>query len=190
MASSNINPVQSARYGILSEVVLLIASSSDLESLLDDLVGKIKWVLEFDRCRLALADDNGAAYELRTLMDLTDSTSDPDERFVHITEGMCGAVIQSNQLRLISDLSAQQMQPMPSHDTPVQALSDGSLLALPLSAYGKVLGALTFESRKVNAYSREDIKIATSIAAHLALAIDRALQVTRLQTANQELTQS
>jgi signal transduction histidine kinase/DNA-binding response OmpR family regulator/PAS domain-containing protein len=58
---------------------------------------------------------------------------------------------------------------------------------LPLQAYGKALGALTFATKQRDGYSREDIKVATSIATHLALAIDRWLQTQKLQQANEEL---
>ena len=51
-----------------------------------------------------------------------------------------------------------------------------------------MLGVLTFATSKPNGYNREDIKVAVSIATHLAIAIDRAWQTTELQKANTELT--
>jgi PAS domain-containing protein len=50
-----------------------------------------------------------------------------------------------------------------------------------------VLGALTFATTKQDGYTREDIKVATTIGAHLALAIDRWQQTQQLKQANDEL---
>ena len=63
-----------------------------------------------------------------------------------------------------------------------------SILLLPLQAYGKVLGVLTFATTQRDGYSREDVKVAVSIATHLALAIDRWQQTQELQQVNEELT--
>ena len=69
-------------------------------------------------------------------------------------------------------------------------MEDGSLasiLSLPLQAYGKVLGALTFGASSPNNYQREDIKVAELVATHLALAIDRWQQSQQLEFTRQEL---
>ncbi|NJN55973.1 MAG: GAF domain-containing protein [Anaerolineae bacterium] len=78
---------------------------------------------------------------------------------------------------------------LPTPQTP--ALWDNSLasiLSVPLQAYGHVLGVITFASTQQEVYGREDIKVAQSIAIHLALAIDRWQQTEKLQQANQQLS--
>lgn len=181
MVSSKTAQIPSSRFAILSEVVLLIAGSSDLEKLFADLVSKIKWVIDFDLCLLALADEDGKSYRLRTLLDLRGAAVPAPDKALQVCHGIAGTVIQSRQVRMIADLAALQ------DDLPALTGKAGSILAVPLVAYNRVLGALLFASDGTNAYSREDIKVAVSIAAHLALAIDRALQVEQLQRANREL---
>ncbi|MEJ2559629.1 MAG: hypothetical protein P8186_26105 [Anaerolineae bacterium] len=61
--------IQAARYGMLSEVVLLIAQTADLQQLLKRLIGQVKWVLDFDRCTLALLNEDGQTYQLQTLLE-------------------------------------------------------------------------------------------------------------------------
>ena len=61
--------IQAARYGMLSEVVLLIAKTPDLQRLLKGFIGKVKWVLDFDRCTLALLNSDRQTYQLQTLME-------------------------------------------------------------------------------------------------------------------------
>ena len=77
-------------------------------------------------------------------------------------------------------------------DTPVDSgLWDGSLatiMTLPLYVYGETLGTLTLATAKPDGYDTEDMRVGTTIATHLALAIERWQQTDRVQEVNQELT--
>jgi signal transduction histidine kinase/DNA-binding response OmpR family regulator/HPt (histidine-containing phosphotransfer) domain-containing protein/PAS domain-containing protein len=179
--------LQAARYAMLSEVVLLIAETAEFHSLLKRFVSKVKWVLDFDRCTLALLDGNTQTYELQVLFETRRSVPRLAKTGLPLARGISGAVMRSRQVRLIDDLAAVSDEfPHPA-DT---SLWDGSLatiVSLPLQAYGKVVGALTFGTTKHDGYTRDDVKIAVSIASHLALAIDRWQQTQQLQRANTEL---
>ncbi len=179
--------IQAARYGMLSEVVLLIAKTADLQQLLKQLIGQVKWVLDFDRCTLTLLDGDGQTYQLQTLLETRRGVPRVAEAALPLAQGIPGAVMRSQQMRLITDLAAVRDEiPLPADP----AMWDGSLatiLSLPLQAYGKVLGALTFATTRQDGYTREDIKVAVSLATHLALAIDRWQQTQQLQQANDEL---
>jgi GAF domain-containing protein len=95
--------------------------------------------------------------------------------------------MQGRQVRLFPDPAVIRDEiPLPAD----LALWDGSLsaiLSLPLEAYGKVVGALTFATEKPEGYTSEDVKVAVAIAAHLALAIDRWNQTQELQRVSAEL---
>ena len=126
--------IQAARYGLLSEVVLLIAQTADLQQLLGQFVGKVKWVLDFERCTLALLGSDGQTYELQTLLEKRDSVPKVTAKAVPITQGLMGTVIQSRQVRLISDVMSTASEfPHPTD----AVLWDGSLktiLSIPLEA--------------------------------------------------------
>jgi signal transduction histidine kinase/DNA-binding response OmpR family regulator/HPt (histidine-containing phosphotransfer) domain-containing protein/PAS domain-containing protein len=179
--------VQAARYGMLSDIVLEITQTADLQILLKRLISQIKWVLDFERCTLALLDGEGQAYQLQTLLETRRSVPPVTEQAVPIARGIPGAVMQSRQLRLINDLNAARDEITQPVDP---ALWDGSLttiLSLPLEAYGRILGALTFGRTRQRGYEGDDLKVAVAIATHLALAIDRWQQTEKLQKANKEL---
>jgi len=180
-------PVQAARYALLSEVVLLIAKTNDSQQLLQQLIRKVKRVLDFDRCTLALLNPDGQTYQLQTLLETRRQVARVAEATLPLSQGLPGAVMASGQMRLVTAVTeVQDDVSLPSDP----AMWDGSLatlLALPLQAYGAVLGALTFGSIKTAAYDREDIKVAVAIATHLALAIDRWQQAQQLQRTNKEL---
>jgi signal transduction histidine kinase/DNA-binding response OmpR family regulator/HPt (histidine-containing phosphotransfer) domain-containing protein/PAS domain-containing protein len=180
-------PIQAARYAMLSDVVLLISKTADLQQLLNKLIGQVKWVLDFDRCTLALLNDEGQTYQLQTLLETRPEVAPVSEAALPLAHGLPGAVMSSRQMHLITDVAGAGAEiPRPADP----ALWDGSLatiLSLPLQAYGKVLGALTFSTTRPHGYTREDVKVVTSIATHLALAIERWQQTQQLQHANQEL---
>ncbi len=179
--------VQAARYGMLSDIVLEITQTADLQILLKRLIGQIKWVLDFEHCTLALLDGDGQAYQMQTLLETRRNVPPVAEQAVPLAQGIPGVVMQSRQMRLIDDLEAARNEITGTADP---ALWDGSLatiLSLPLQAYGKILGALTFGTTKQCGYEGDDLKVAIAIATHLALAIDRWQQTQLLQEANKEL---
>ena len=98
--------IQAARFALLSEVVLLIAKTPDLDRLLTGAINKLKWVIDFERCTLALLDNDEAAYELRTLMETRRDVPKVAKQGVPISHGITGKVIQSRQMQLIADLPA------------------------------------------------------------------------------------
>jgi hypothetical protein len=61
--------IQAARYALLSEIVLLIAKTTDLSQLQKQLIGQVKWVLDFERCTLALLNGDKQTYQLQTLLE-------------------------------------------------------------------------------------------------------------------------
>ncbi len=178
---------QSARFALMSEVVLLIAKSSDLDRLLSGAVNKVKWVIDFERCTLALVNPDGETYSLRTLLETRRGVPHVDEDAVPLADGIPGRVIASRQVLLIPDLSAA-VGDMPSIVDP--AAEDGSvasMLSLPLTAYDKTLGAMTFTTARRHGYSDDDVKAAVSFVSHLSLAIDRWQKAQELQEAHEAL---
>ena len=181
----NGSQMQAARYGMLSEIVLVIAQTPDLQLLLKELVNKVKWVLDFEHCSFALLNEDGQTYQLQTLLETRRDVPRLTRDSVPLSQGLHGFVVRSRQVQLFSDPS-QFNHSLDDHDRAV-FVELNTILSLPLQAYDKVFGALTFGARKNDAYSREDVKVVTAIATHLALAIDRWQQTEQLQRANDEL---
>jgi len=179
---------QAARLALLSDVVLLIAKTPDLDRLLSGAINKLKWVMDFERCTLALVDD-GTTYRIRTLMESRRGFSKDPVDSVPLRNGIPGAVIASGRMRLFADLASVDETP-PVADEALEGGSIRSVLSLPLTAYDNVLGAITFGRADKNAFTEDDIKIAQSFAMHLALAIDRWHQSQELEARNQDLTEA
>src|SRR6185436_20097248 len=98
MTDQDSSQIQTARYGMLSEVELLIAKTADFERLQKEIIGKIKWVLDFNRCTLALLNSDGQTYQLKTLFEARRNVPLVAEEAVPHTQGLFGAVMQARQL--------------------------------------------------------------------------------------------
>jgi GAF domain-containing protein len=179
--------IQAVRYALLSEVAALAAEAPDLERLLTELVGKVKGVLDFDRCTLALLDGEAETYRLQTLFEAREGVPWVTEAAVPLAEGLAGAVMRSQEVRLIGDLDAARAEfPQPA-DPGLWAGSLSAIVSLPLLVQGRLLGALTFGTASKRGYDPDDVQLATSIATHLALAVDREQQTGQLRQANEEV---
>ncbi len=180
---------QAVRYALLSEVVLLIAKTTDLDQLLKGAINKLKWGLDFERCTLALVNEDDETYGLRQLLETRKDVRAPPDGPVPLDQGLAGAVIKSRQMRLVSDFAAFDDKPPPADE----AMEDGSLasvLCLPLAAYGRTLGAIAFGATRAGGFGREDVKVAVAFATHLALAIDRWQQFQALQQTQSDLREA
>lgn len=181
---------QAARAALLSEVILLIAKTEDLDRLLKGAVNKLKWVFDYECCRLALINDDNASYNLKTVLETRRNAKKTDSRDIPVPNGILGRVIASGAARLIGDraIIENDLPFMPINTEGQREIS--CMLVLPLSAYNKTLGAIGFGTVKVDGFSKEDIKLAQAFATHLALAIDRWKTSNKIIITNEKLRES
>ena len=113
--------MQAARYAMLSDVVLLMAKTTDFQRLLGQFVGQVKWVLDFDRCTLALLDNDAQAYQLQTLLETRrDVPGVAEASFDCIMCGLCASrcpaeEVQFNVAILARRLNARYRKPRAEH---------------------------------------------------------------------------
>ena len=178
---------QAARYGLISEVVLLISTTSDLQLLLKNSVNKIKWVLDFERCTLALRNNFEGTYNLQTLLETRRKVEKVSLEDIPIHRGFASHVMKRDQVIYIDHVQPEHKD---EYDFLDPALTDGSIhsiLALPLLTPDNVLGVITFSTKRDDGFNREDLKVAQTFTSHLTMAIERAQQNELLKEANSEL---
>jgi signal transduction histidine kinase/DNA-binding response OmpR family regulator/putative methionine-R-sulfoxide reductase with GAF domain len=178
---------QATRYALLFDIVLLIASSKNLDDLLTQSVNKIKWVFDFNRCTLALRDGDDDSYRLETLLDTRRGVENMTLESVPLSDGLSGEVIRTGQMRFYNDLQKSIGEISSIVDPAVASGELNSLLVVPLEAYGRVLGALSFGAVRSDCFSDDDVKVAVQFATHLGLAIDRWQATEERQRAEAEL---
>ena len=78
MTVEDTRQITAARHAVLSEVVLRIAETTDLQRLLDEFVGDVKRILDFDRCTLAMLDGDQLHHVPALAVDAVDTTGAGD----------------------------------------------------------------------------------------------------------------
>ena len=179
---------RSERYGVLSNLAFLSSKTTDLRNLQEKLIDVAKLVLDFDRCTIALLNEDSQTYQIQTLFENRKDVPYVTGTSLPISESLLGTVIINRQKHLVTDVAVVKKGNDYLADPAMWDGSVSTILSLPLEAYDKVLGALTFGAINHEAYDNEDIKIAVTIATHFALAIDRKQQDQRLHESKQELT--
>ncbi len=101
---------------------------------------------------------------------------------VPLNQGITGWTVKSGQPTLIGDLRREGYQPGLSPESL-------SLLCVPLMSYGRAIGAISLESPRVNAFSRDDLRLLTSLASSLVVLIERARLFEEVEHARAELEQ-
>ena len=176
---------QATRYSMLSQVVLLISGMTELGSLLDRAIEKIKGVLDFERCTIALATAGGRTFDLDTLLETRPGVPRCRLQRVPIDDRVFAGVITDERHRWCE--GAEVPAPESIADPGLVHGSVTGLLVVPLSAYGTKLGVLAFSTTREGGYEEADVELARLFAAHLALAIARWRQTETLRRTNAAL---
>ncbi|MFQ5594646.1 MAG: GAF domain-containing protein [Anaerolineae bacterium] len=165
----------SARLAVVNEVSQAVTAALSLDAILEVVVEQAKWVLDFDRCRIALRNGDGETYRQWWLYNPADPAAGPPEtQNWDLEAGLAGWVIRHSQvLRLDSD--DERLLPADGlGETPIDMPATTSILALPLRAKGETKGALIFESQQPQAYSDADTRLGAILAAQIAIAMRNA----------------
>lgn len=96
-------------------------------------------------------------------------------------QGVSGIVAQTGKPLLISDVAN-----FPEYISTLSGLR--SEICVPLVVSEKLIGVINVESKKLNAFSQEDLQLLTTISSQLATAIERARLYKELIHSNEELS--
>ena len=164
--------LMAGRYRMLCDMALLLSRESDVERLADSVLDKITGLLDFDRCSVAILASSGHAYHLRTQSERREGLGLVDLPDVSIDRGIAGHAMRNRRVVYMPDTESIES----SMGVVDGAMDDGvlrSVLSLPLTAQGHVVGALTLGAARPEAFSPSDIQMARQVASCLALAIER-----------------
>lgn len=181
---------QAARNALLSEVILLIARTPELSTLLKSAANKMKWVFDFNRCTYALLNSDGETYQERTLIETRRKVPKTVRDEVPLSAGHAGEIIRSGRMKLVYDRDELKKE-FPA--LPEDAANEEDVrcsLGLPLTAYNVVLGAMIFATVSKRGFTEEDIQVAQNFVTHLGLAIDRSQKTNELKIAMAQVKES
>lgn len=176
-------------YGLCLDTIRAIAESRDLDTLLRRFVQRVKWVLDFERCTVALLEADGGSYRQRCLMETRPDMPALTDACQGLDRGIAGRSIQERRIHVIHpDVQSGDDLPAPG-DEAMEGGSLAAVLCMPLQVQSRPLGALTFGSSRPDAFEQDEIAAASLLSMHLSLAMDRLRVMNALRTANHELEQ-
>ena len=172
----------------INRIGLSINSDLDLKGVLGALYEEIQRVVDADSFYVALYDASSGMLQFPLLI----SSGGPLElqpRPIAEVPGVTGHVIQSRKPLYLPDLHAipegAEYDFVVVDDDPTR-----SFIGVPLLFRDQVIGVLSVQSRRVNAYSDEDVELLETVATQASIAIENARAYERLTETAEELRES
>ncbi|HET7100470.1 MAG TPA: sensor domain-containing diguanylate cyclase [Terriglobia bacterium] len=167
---------QIARLSLFHEVGKAVASTLDLQKVLETIMGKISDFLRPDTWALLLLDEK--SNELHYEMAAGAGASGLKDIRVRLGEGIGGWVAEHGEVVLIEDVAKEprfSLEKEPWH------AASGSIVCVPVKGRGRVLGAIELVNTSKNHHFHEDdIPILANLADYAAIALENARYVQRI----------
>jgi GAF domain-containing protein/HAMP domain-containing protein len=174
---------RSAQIQLASEVARDIATTTDLEKLLNQSVSLIRDRFNFYHAGIFLLDDSGEYAVLRA------ATGEAGQKMLAQNHklrvgavGIVGAATGKGEPHIALDVKAD-----PTHYKNPLLPETQAEMALPLRIGQRVTGALDVQSYEPNAFGQEDVTILQTMADQLAVAIENARLIQQLNQSVGEL---
>ncbi len=166
----------------LSKISKAIASELYLEDILKLIVAVTAQLMESHICSLMLIDEKRKELVIRA----TQSVSEAYNRKppLKIGEGIAGKVAKENNPMVVKDITREKEY---KNQDIAKKENLRSLLCVPLSVKGKVIGVLNCYTPKTHDFSESEIDVLTSIAHQAAVAIENTELMVRSKVIQEEL---
>ena len=169
----------------------LVEISSELSRMqpLDSLLGRIAEacgrLVKTDWVGFRLVDGD----ELVVAGTLEGGTEMPVRRRLKIGESLAGQVAATGRPLLLRD-PASHPSMLPEHAQAMRRLGYHGMLTVPARVGDRVVGVLSFLTRREEGFSTEDLAIATAFASHAAVALENSRLLHESRRAYDELAQT
>jgi len=139
-----------------------------LETVLQLIVDSAKVLIPgAERVVLHLLDDDQQTLIPRAIAGLADGAK--TNLKMHLGEGIAGTAIASRQVVLIPDVQADERF---VHRAPAMHLR--SLMVAPIQSHERLVGTISVQSDRVNAFSQDDGRLLAALSTQAAIAIENA----------------
>ena len=162
------NELQIRRLASLTNIGKAISISSTPEQLLMALHTECRKVIDVSMFSVALVDDERK--ELKFELDIRRDEVLPKFR-VTLGEGLNSWVVENQQPLLLGSAAEEQSMGLSSVD---DGMATESWLGVPMISRDQVIGAISVQSYRKNAFNEDDIVLLTAIANQAAVALKNA----------------
>lgn len=151
--------------GLLHEVAMAIGTALDFGEILHRVVEAISRSLAPDCCVFLMVD--GAEGVLRGHAASYGLPSPPEDVIIPLGQGVTGWAAQTGQALLVADVTRDPRY------VPIGIEGVRAELCVPIQVGGKVVAVLNLESRNPHTFNREHLRLMTTVAGQLAVAMER-----------------
>ena len=163
-----------------------LASTTNLDQLLDVIVSEVQTVIECDGAGVMLYDEKEDDFYWRTVQDKQSFLASAREEIrIPRDSGVCGWVFDKGEPALIHDAAND-----PRIYREVESKSGfqtRNMVCTPLQTSEKSLGVLYALNKTVGRFTEEDVEILSALSSNVALALENASYLELLKNSNLEL---
>jgi signal transduction protein with GAF and PtsI domain len=166
----------------ISKVSSTITSDLYLNDILKLIVTVTAEVMDSKICSLMLIDDKTGELVLKSTQSISEEYNKKPN--LRVGEGIAGRVAQTNK-----PISIYNLDEEPEYRSKNIAAKEGlkSLLSVPLSFKGKVIGVLNSYTSHTHRFSREEISVLTAVANQAAIVIENGALMLKTKNVMEEL---
>lgn len=157
------------RLGAMIAISSVTSQSLEIQHVLDTAADKVREVMDLETVIIFLLNDESQELELKTWRGVSEDFVN-DFRGLKMGEGFHGQVAQTGEPLLI-DYASQV--PWLTRELEKREGIGGGLI-VPLKAKGKVLGTISVSPRGSRQFVDEEVKLLTTVAGQIAIAIESA----------------
>ena len=150
---------------LLNEISREMSSVLVTSELLRKIGTLTKRLIDYHRFSILLADDQARTFN--AVLSLKQDEHQPERDMVRFGQGIVGAAADLRQTVVVGDVSKDPRYVQANPET-------RSEMATPLIYRGRVIGVVDFESPQLNYFSEEHIRIFSTLAPQIAIAIENA----------------
>ncbi|HKT11286.1 MAG TPA: SpoIIE family protein phosphatase [Terriglobia bacterium] len=150
---------------LLNEISRELSSVLVLNELLRKVGTLTKRLVNYHRFSIMLADEQAKTFN--SVLTLRQDESLPDKTTVRFGQGIVGAAAESQEPVVAPDVSLDPRYLRINPDTK-------SEMAVPLIYHGRVIGMVDLESPAANYFTEEHVRIFSTLAPQIAIAIENA----------------
>jgi formate hydrogenlyase transcriptional activator len=177
---------QQTRYETLRQVSGVVASQADLNGVLENLAHFLPSVVSFEFLAVSLLDPERRVSRLYAFGGTLAGGAEIGTEIPVAESSAATMLLEEQKPIILNDVEKETKFP----DIVERARPYGvrSMCLLPLTSPRRQLGALVFGSTHQNDYDEEDLKLMSTVTAHVAVAVENALNFEEARSYQQLLT--
>ncbi len=156
---------QSRTLQLLNEISRELSSVLVLGELLRRIGGLTRRLVNYHRFSIMLADERAETFN--TVISIREDERLPDKLTVRFGQGVVGAAAEERRTIVLPDVTKDRRYILVNPDT-------RSEMAVPLVLRDRVIGVIDMESPQVNTFTDDHVRVFSTLAPQIAIAIENA----------------